>query len=301
MTWLRFGDAMEKTVPKAAQNWWVRKLLWPAARIIVMVYVGAVVMGFLFQNRLIYFPSRTIEQTPGDIGLEFEEVSLTAADGVKLAAWYVPAAQKDARTLVFCHGNAGNISHRLDKLAIFHGLGASVLIFDYRGYGASSGKPDEKGTYLDAAAAYGWAIGVKEVLPKDVIAYGESLGGSIAAHLASGNECGGLILDSAFTSAADVGKWHYPWLPVRWMMGSKYDTTAAMGKVGCPVLVIHSRDDEIVPFDMGQELFRMAKEPKKFVEISGGHNEGFVESEEAYTRGLSNWLAGPDGVQVPQD
>lgn len=281
---------MEQTMPKKVASGWARKLIRSAVRIVVMVYVGALIMGFLFQNRLIYFPMSEIEQTPADIGLEFEEVSLKAADGVKLGAWYVPAAQKVGRTLILCHGNAGNISHRLDKLAIFHGLGVNVLIFDYRGYGQSRGRPNENGTYLDAQAAYDWVAKEKGVLPRDIIAYGESLGGSVAAHLASTNECGWLILDSAFTSAADVGRRHFPWLPVRWMLGDKYNTLAALGKVRCPVLVIHSRDDEIVPFDLGLELFRRAGEPKKFVEISGGHNEGFLESEDAYVKGLRDWL-----------
>ncbi|HSV27048.1 MAG TPA: alpha/beta hydrolase, partial [Sedimentisphaerales bacterium] len=174
--------------------------------------------------------------------------------------------------------------------AIFHGLGLNVMIFDYRGYGASAGRPNEKGTYLDAQAAYDWVVKEKGALPRDIIAYGESLGGSIAAHLAGTNECGGLILDSAFTSLAAVGQRHFPWLPVRWIVGNKYDTTAFLAKVNCPVLVIHSRDDEIVPFDMGEELFRLAREPKKFVEIRGTHNEGFIESEDAYVQELRDWL-----------
>jgi len=268
----------------------MKRLLWALVRITAIVYLGMVLMGFLFQNWLIYHPMATIEQTPGDIGLAFEEVEFTAKDGVKLTAWYVPSAQQGGKTLIFCHGNAGNIGHRLDKLAIFHGLGQACLIFDYRGYGASSGKPDEKGTYLDAEAAYRWLVTTKAVAPKDIIAYGESLGGSVAAHLAATRECGGLILDSAFTSAADVGKRHFPWLPVRWMVGNKYDTMATLEKVTCSVLVIHSPDDEIVPFDMGQELFRCAAEPKTFLEIHGSHNEGFLESKDTYTDGLGSWF-----------
>jgi uncharacterized protein len=137
-----------------------KRLLWSVIRIVVATYVGAILVGLLFQNRLIYFPLRDIEQTPKDVGLAFEEVELTTSDGVKLSAWYVPAAEKGGRTFVFCHGNGGNIGHRLDKLAIFYRLGVNVLIFDYRGYGKSAGKPSENGTYADAEAAYDWVRGV---------------------------------------------------------------------------------------------------------------------------------------------
>jgi uncharacterized protein len=268
------------------------RLLWSVLRIIAVAYLGAILMGSFLQDSLIYYPSKTIGQTPAQVGLGFQEVALKASDGVAISAWHVPAVLKGGRTIVFCHGNAGNIGDRLDKLAIFNSLGVSTLIFDYRGYGKSSGKPNEKGTYLDAQAAYDWLRDVKGVAGGDIVAYGESLGGAVAAHLASERDCGGLILDSTFTSVADVGANAFPFLPVRLMVGKKYDTTAVIGKVKCPVLMIHSRNDEIVPFALGQKLFGMANEPKTFVEIRGGHNDGFAVSEETYTNGLRDWLGG---------
>jgi uncharacterized protein len=272
----------------------VRRLIVSAIRIIVVAYLGAILMGCCWQDRLIFYPSKTIRQTPVEGGLRFEEVTLKTSDGVTLSAWYVPAAQKGSRTMVFCHGNAGNIGDRLDKLAIFHSLDTNTLIFDYRGYGTSDGKPSEPGTYLDAQAAYDWLHDTRGVPSADIIIYGESLGGAVAANLASQRQCRGLILDSTFTSVADVGARAFPLLPVRLMVGRKYDTTAVIAKVRCPVLMIHSRNDEIVPFELGQKLFGQANEPKAFVEIAGGHNDGFAVSEEAYTKALRLWLASMD-------
>jgi uncharacterized protein len=267
------------------------RLLRSVLRIIAAAYLGAILMGCFFQDRLIYYPSKTIGQTPAEVGLAFEEVTLTASDGVLISAWYVPAAQKGGKTVVFCHGNAGNIGDRLDKLAIFSNIGVNTLIFDYCGYGKSGGKPNEKGTYLDAQAAYDWVRNTKGVPAGDIVSYGESLGGAVAANLAGERDCGGLILDSTFTSVADVGANAFPFLPVRWIVGRKYDSTAVIGKVKCPVLMIHSRNDEIVPFVLGQKLFGLANEPKTFVEISGSHNDGFVFSETVYAKALKDWFA----------
>lgn len=249
-------------------------------------------MGCCWQDKLIFFPSKTVQQTPAQVGLQYEPVALKASDGAAISAWYVPAAQQDARTIVFCHGNAGNIGDRLDKLELFNGLGVSTLILDYRGYGASSGKPSEQGTYLDAQAAYDWLRDTKGVPATRIIAYGESLGGAVAANLVTQRPCGGLILDSTFTSVADVGANAYPFLPVRWMVGKKFDTTAIIGKANCPILILHSRDDEIVPFALGQKLFALAPEPKKLVVIHGSHNDGFLASQETWTAALHDWLNG---------
>jgi hypothetical protein len=269
-------------------------------RILIGVYLGLLIMTGFLQDWLIYHPVRTIDQRPADIGLEYEDINFTARDGAKISAWYVPASGKGSGTIIFCHGNAGNIGHRLDKIAIFHGLGVGTLIFDYRGYGQSSGRPSEEGTYLDAEAAYDWLVKQKDILPGEIVAYGESLGGAVAAHLAARRQCGGLVLEGAFTSAADVGGRFLPFLPVRWIVGKKYDMASALAAARCPVLVIHTREDEIVPFDLGQRLFRQANEPKRFLEMTGSHNEGFLESQDAYVRGLRDWLAEWPKLRSPQ-
>ena len=268
--------------------WWKRpaRYLFRAAR---LSYAWVFAVAGFFQGKAIYRPTRTVRQTPRYIGLDYEEIELIARDGVRITGWYVPARQGH-KTLIFCHGNAGNVGHRLYKIAIFHGLGQNCLIFDYRGYGKSQGKPSEKGTYLDAKAAYDWLRNIKGAEVQDIVAYGESLGGSIAANLAATSECGGLILDSAFTSFLALAKRLVPYMPGVLMSEYKYDTDRAVERVSCPVLVIHSRDDEIVPLDFGKELFMRAGEPRRYVEIRGSHNDGFIVSEATYKRELRDWF-----------
>ena len=180
--------------------------------------------------------------------------------------------------------------HQLDSINIFYNLGLSCFIFDYRGYGKSEGKPSEEGTYLDARAAYNWLIREKKISPSNIIVFGRSLGGSIAAELASKVEMGALTIESAFTSYVDIGKKFYPYMPVRWFARFSYRTIDYVKNVRCPVLIIHSRADEIVPFEFGLELYEAANEPKEFVEIFGSHNDGFLVSSEIYKSGWKKWI-----------
>ncbi|MHC4076111.1 MAG: alpha/beta hydrolase [Planctomycetota bacterium] len=260
--------------------------------VFVTLILGYVVFGllvFLRQDSILYYPERQITYTPQAIGLEFEDVTFKTADGLKLNGWFVPADGAEY-TVLFCHGNAGNIMHRLDSVDIFCKLPVNCFIFDYRGYGKSEGKVSEKGMYLDAEAAYKWLIEEKGMSPKEIIFFGRSLGGSVAAYLASKVEAAGLVIESAFTSYVDAGKKFYPYLPVRLFARYSYDTIGYLRKVNCPVMVIHSADDEIIAFEFGQKLYKMANEPKEFVEIAGGHNDGFLVSGEIYTRAWENWL-----------
>jgi fermentation-respiration switch protein FrsA (DUF1100 family) len=268
---------------------WLKRLSWCLFRVVRLSYAWVFAIAGFFQGKAIYRPTRTVRQTPRDIGLDYEEVELIARDGTRITGWYVPARQGH-KTLIFCHGNAGNISQRLYKIAIFHGLGQNCLIFDYRGYGKSEGKPSEKGTYLDAEAAYEWLRNVKGAEAADIVVYGESLGGSIAANLAAASECGGLILEGAFTSFPALAKRLVPYMPALLMSEYKYDTGAAVENVRCPVLVIHSKDDEMIPLDFGKELFMRAGEPRRYVEIRGSHDDGFIVSEATYKRELRDWF-----------
>jgi fermentation-respiration switch protein FrsA (DUF1100 family) len=234
---------------------------------------------------------------PDEIGLDFETVTLTAADGVKLDAWFIPA--KGSRyTVLFCHGNAGNITHRLDSINIFNELGLNCLIFDYRGYGNSEGYPSEQGTYLDAQAAYEWLTQNRKIRSEHIIVFGRSLGASVAAKLASMYTTGGLVLESSFTSYIDIGRKFYPYMPVKWFAKYDYNTIQYVRKVSCPVMVIHSRNDEIVPFEFGLQLYEAAKEPKEFVEIFGGHNDGFLVSGQIYKEGWRKWLERLESLQI---
>ena len=260
---------------------------------IVMLGYG-VLLGYVyfFQARLIYFPNIGIglrSAVPSDIGLDYEDVVFETTDGLRLHGWHVPADQ--ARGIVlFFHGNAGNISHRLDSIEIFHRLGFSVFIIDYRGYGKSEGKTDEQGTYRDAEAAWRHLIEKRGIDPGMIVIFGRSLGASIAAWLASRTNPAALIIESAFTSAPDLGRYHYWFLPVRALARIHYDTRSYVEQVSAPTLVVHSVDDEIVPFAHGRQLFTLAREPKGFVELQGGHNDGFFVSRALYTEALGEFL-----------
>ncbi len=258
--------------------------------LLLIAYLGLGLVLYFMQPMLTFYPTREVPYNPGDIGLEYEKVQLKTPDHLVLSSWYIPA--KDAQfTILFCHGNGGNIAYTLDSINIFNELGFNCLIFDYRGYGTSQGKPTEEGTYIDAQTAYDWLIKEKKLKPEDIIIFGWSLGGSIAAHLASNVEAKGLIIESCFTSYADIGRKFYPYMPVRLFARYGFKTSNYLKQVNCPVLIIHSRNDEIVPFEFGLRLYEeAANEPKEFLEIFGSHNDGFLYSGSIYREGLSNWM-----------
>lgn len=251
----------------------------------------AMLVGWLYlmQPRMVFFPTRDVPVTPADWGMTYEEVWLQAHDGVRLHGWYlpVPGAQ---RVLLFLHGNAGNIAHRGDSLAVFHRLGLNVLIIDYRGYGNSAGSPTEQGLYRDAEAAWDWLTQQRGFAPGQVVLFGRSLGGAVATQLASKRAPAGLIVESTFSSARDFARQAFPLLS--WLMIPRYrfDSAAAMQTVRCPVLVLHSPDDEIIPEALGRRLYQAAKPPKTFVALRGDHNGGFLLSQPAYERALSTFL-----------
>jgi len=244
---------------------------------------------FVNQSRFIYFPDRTIFSTPEELGLRYRSVSFTTADQVKLNAWFIPA-EKARGVILFCHGNAGNISHRLETIDIFHRLGYSTFIFDYRGYGKSEGTPSEAGTYLDVEAAWEYLVTQENIQPAQIIVFGRSLGGAIAAWLCGREEPRACIVESSFTSAGDMAADMYPFFPGRLLCRFVYDTEAAVKKIKCPLLIIHSTDDDIVPFSHGRRLFAAASEPKTFLQISGNHNAGFLLSGGRYETGLEDFL-----------
>ena len=257
--------------------------------VLFVVYSAVGWTLFFMQPTFLFKPTREVSYTPDELGLDFEEVTLETSDGVLLNSWYVPAENCEV-TILFCHGNGGNIMHRLDSINIFHNLGLNCFIFDYRGFGKSHGTPTEEGTYLDARAAYDWLVNVKKVSPENIIILGRSLGGSIASHLASNVKARGLVIESAFTSYADIGSKFYPYMPVRWFARFNYKTVDYLKNVYCPVMIIHSRNDEVVPFEFGLELYNIANEPNRFIEIFGSHNDSFLVSSEIYKDAWTSWL-----------
>jgi hypothetical protein len=250
-----------------------------------------VALVFVFQSHLVYYPQigREVAPTPQAYGLAYEAVEIATEDGEKLGAWWVPAERARGTVLLF-HGNAGNISHRLDYLVMFSRLWYSTLIIDYRGYGTSTGSPSEEGTYRDAMAAWRYLTEQRGVRDTDIVLFGESLGAAVASWLAARQTPRVLILASPFTSAIDLGAQVYWFLPVRLISRFRYDNLSNLEAVRAPVLIAHSRNDEIVPFAHGERLYALAKEPKQFLELTGGHNSGFIFMREEWVRALADFL-----------
>lgn len=266
----------------------VRRLLMVA----LLTYLGVCVFINFVQSRLIYFPSRDYHSTPADIGLDYEDLRLTTGDGVKIAAWYVPFPQA-AGTIIFCHGNAGNMADRLRTIKQLNSFGCHVLIFDYRGYGRSEGSPTEEGTYLDAQAAWDYVTSVRGEASDRVILFGRSLGGAVAIDLADRCDHTGpaaLIVESTFTSLVDIGRLHYPALPVSWLLRYRYDSIEKVGGLHCPKLFFHGTDDTLVPFTNGRRLFDAAAEPKLFVETPGDHNTAGFDYAPEYAARLASFI-----------
>lgn len=267
--------------------------IWSLLLLGLVIYLALGLFLFVYQSRLLYYPnipSRAVVATPIRAGLAYESVEIVTNDGIRLHGWYLPTDREARGVLLFFHGNAGNISHRLDSLKIFFVLGLDVLIFDYRGYGQSEGKVSEQGTYLDAEAAWRYLTEGLRVPADEIVLFGRSLGAAIAAHLATKRNPRALIMESSFTSAPDLAGQYYRIFPVHWLARFRYAAKEYLGSVRCPVLIVHSLDDEIIPIQHGRALFAAANEPKEFLEIRGGHNEGFLASERSYIDGLDKFL-----------
>jgi pimeloyl-ACP methyl ester carboxylesterase len=278
----------------------LQKFLLPVGRILVLAYIGLAIALYLGQSNLVYMPSQELIDTPATIGLKFDDVQLTTKDSVNLDSWFVPAKDNDQigkGVILFCHGNGGNIGNRVSYLPIFKDLGLATFLFDYRGYGKSEGKPSEEGTYSDVEAAWQYLTQEKQIPPQKIIIYGESLGGAIASYLAqkisqqdSKNSAGGLILASTFTSISDRAAELYPFMPIRFLSRFSYNSIDRLPIIKIPILVIHSIDDEIIPFHHGDRNFQVANQPKKLVTLRGDHNGGFLDSLETYRNGLKEFI-----------
>lgn len=257
---------------------------------IFIALIAAVILYFRFiERRTIFFPAKEFDYTPAALKLEYEEVNFRTKDNIEINAWFVPA-RGASFTVLFAHGNAGNISHRVEKIDFFHELGLNVLIFDYRGYGKSKGTPSEKGLYKDVQAAYDYLLS-RKIDPENIIGYGESIGGAVIIDLASRNKLAALISDSAPSSAKDMVRIIYPFFPY-WLFSVRMDSLGKIKSVTYPKLFIHSVNDEIVPFKLGKKLFEEAPVPKEFLQVHGGHNSAFFESEEVLKEKVGAFLKG---------
>lgn len=239
-----------------------------------------------FERRQVYFPTRGFSTHGSDLGRPWEEMSVTTSDGYGLHGWFFPVRKAPGAVLI-CHGNAGNVSHRLDLCALVLQQGWSVLVFDYRGYGRSQGRPSEEGTYRDAQAACQW---LRHKGCERIVVLGESLGGAVAVELALRERVEGLVLQSTFTSIPDVGSELFPFLPVRWLASIRYDTQSKLPRVKTPILFLHSRQDSLIRFHHAEANFQAAHPPKWLREINGDHNDALLDGGTAYARHLGEFL-----------
>ena len=259
---------------------------------VLIVFVVFILLIRLFEDKFVYFPFKYPQGhwQPDSFGLQAEDCYFTSADGVRLHGWFF-ANENASATLIWCHGNAGNISDRLYDLTLLCKLPINVFIFDYRGYGRSEGSPDEPGVYLDAEAAYDYMISRNDVDKNKIIIFGRSLGGAVAVDLATKRSSVGLILEATFTSAKDMAKSSFGFLPVHYIMKTKLSSITKIRGIEIPVLVAHGTSDRTVPFKLGRQLFEAANEPKEFYEIQNAdHNDTFVVGGKFYIEKLFEFI-----------
>ncbi len=260
-------------------------LLWAVIVVVGAFFVSCTALYFL-QTQLVFHPTREFAASPSELGIPFEDVYLHVTQEHCIHGWYFASRGPDSGekrpVVLFCHGNAGNISHRLETAEFILSLGADVLLYDYRGYGKSDGFPSEENVYADAETCYNWLIEEKKADPQHIFIFGRSLGGAVAIELARRVKCGGLIVESSFTSVSGMAKKMFPLITIKHLLKHKFDSIAKIGSLTCPVLVTHSPDDDLVPFEMGRRLFAAANEPKWFVALRGGHNDRGYLADSTY-------------------
>jgi fermentation-respiration switch protein FrsA (DUF1100 family) len=268
-------------------------MTWVIAAALVM-YLAVLVLLRFFEPHLIYFPGeRALVPPLARLGLPIERVEIATEDSVKLVSWVIPAAADSAGLwLLICHGNAGNLSNSDRPLhyAGLRALGLSLLAFDYRGYGESGGTPSEGGLYRDADAAYRYLREIRGVPADRIVVFGHSLGSAVAVDLVSRVPAAGLILEGAFTSVVDRGQELYPYIPVRWIAGSRFGSLAKIAAIRTPKLFLHAAADEVIPLTHGRRLFEAAPEPKTFVELDGGHGDAFDVDSARYFGSIARFL-----------
>ena len=255
----------------------------------VLIILFIMILLKFIEKGLIFHPDKGNDSiTPDAYGIEYDDVTFRTEDGLNLHGWFVPGKKsspdEDLHTLLWFHGNAGNINHRLGNIKMLHErVPVNVFIIDYRQYGRSEGKISEKGTYIDARAALAHLHSQKEINQEKIIFFGRSLGSAVAVELALKEKCRALILETPFTSILEMGKKLYPFLPVSLLLKTKYDSLSKIRNIKVPILIMHGDKDDLVPFEHGKRLYDMANEPKEFYTIPGaGHNDTHIVGGDEY-------------------
>lgn len=249
------------------------------------------------ENFFVFFPQKELELLPADFRLEAEDVLLDSKGEARIHAWFFPPPDHKAPVLLFCHGNAGNISHRLDNVRhlVRHGLG--VMLFDYRGFGKSTGRPSEKGVYADGFAAYDFLVNERDIRPERIVPFGRSLGAAVALEVALHRQVRAVIIEGAFTSTKGMARRMGPFALLSPVLPANYNNLDKITRLTVPLLIIHGRDDEIVPFRMAETLFAAAPEPKVLLPLDGaGHNDTYFVGGEPYFRALAEFANQGDEV-----
>lgn len=251
---------------------------------IVVIYAAFLFLLFIFQNSFIFFPSQAVDITPGYYSMQYEDHFFQTEDGVNLHGWWIEHPDASG-TVILSHGNAGNISHRISLVQMMKGLNVNFFLYDYRGYGKSEGKPDEAGLYLDGLAAYHFVRESKGINPGEIILFGRSIGGAVAAENAVKSEIGGLVIEAAFSDVRSLMRQLFPIVPT---FLAKYDFPVSeyLKEITVPVMIMHSHQDDIIPYSHGVKNYESANSPKWFIELQGGHNDSFMVSETIY---LAAW------------
>jgi|CXWL01.1.fsa_nt_gi fermentation-respiration switch protein FrsA (DUF1100 family) len=285
----RPGPGEADASPAVSHAWVLTKSV---LRIAIAAFIGATLFLMIFEKRLIYYPAKALDVTPKALGLAAEEVSLEVEDGVTVHGWFIPAATTPSTaTILLSHGNAGNIADRLDRVSSLRDLGADFFLYDYRGYGKSTGSPDEEGTYRDGRAAYDYLINTRKVDPSRLIIMGESLGCAISIQLAKERRAAGLVLEAPFASIAHMASAIYPFLPLGRLVRTRYDNVAKIPQLKMPVLVVQGTEDEVIPIAQGRMAFDAAPQPKRFLAIEGAHhNDVYVVGGEKYRRAVAEFI-----------
>jgi len=259
----------------------VLKYVFQFSIVVGSLYVIILTGAYVFQGNLLFIPGKEMIATPESVGLDYRDHYFETADGVKLHGWFIPGGDSN-KFVQLSHGNAGNISGRVGLASVLNEAGFNVFMYDYRGYGKSEGHPSEQGLYKDAEGAMNFLKTHYDVKNENIIQFGRSLGGAVASYVAAKHKTGGLVIDSSFTNMRSIIGEVYPFIPAS-LSKFKFPTTDYLSDIkGVPVLILHSRDDDLIGFHHGKELYATASEPKQFVTLNGGHNDSFLVTKEKY-------------------